>query len=399
MAIDPSAEYPGQIDTTDAAGYPLGKAQNVAAAGDGTGTPLEQAWLNDLWGFLQALLAEVGEAPSGTPDRVGASQYLDAIIRLANPETVITPAEITATTNNYAPTGHDRATVERWSSDGLRLVTGLSSAAEVKRKIIANVGANRIQLVHESASSLEANRFTLPGASSYTLGAGDLIEVIYDDTAQRWRVFGALRTIGTGSSDPAPIVLQANTITLSSANALDVPGANGIECRGVKVSGSPLTGRLFLSPTLLAGQRGSASFQIVPSNEDHVTAPLGGCRGKIGFNGIFPHLTRITRVQIGVHLVAGTGGITAKVLRKTVDTDNTTGFSHGVLEVATATDNTPGDRILDTGTIVEADGNEIRGHEYTQHLDVTVAAGDAGDEVEWILVDFEQYRIGMVSGV
>lgn len=79
MAIDPSAEYPGQVDTSDPTGYPLGAAQDITVPGDGTGTPFQKLWLSDLWGFLQALLASVGASPSGTPDKVGASQYLSAI--------------------------------------------------------------------------------------------------------------------------------------------------------------------------------------------------------------------------------------------------------------------------------------------------------------------------------
>lgn len=77
MAAIPSALYPGQIATD--ANYPHGKARNLTVEGDGSGTPFEQAWVNDLWGFQQALLAAAGITPSGTPDRVGASQYLDAI--------------------------------------------------------------------------------------------------------------------------------------------------------------------------------------------------------------------------------------------------------------------------------------------------------------------------------
>ena len=79
MAIIPSTKYTGQIDTSDPTGYPYGKARNVVTAGDGTGTPLEKDWVNDLFGFQQALLARVGVLPTTTPDKVGASQYLDAL--------------------------------------------------------------------------------------------------------------------------------------------------------------------------------------------------------------------------------------------------------------------------------------------------------------------------------
>jgi len=78
MALIPQNDYAGQIATGDPA-YPHGKARNVTVSGDGTGTPLEASWVNDIWGFLQNLLAEGGVTPTGTPDGVGASQYLDAL--------------------------------------------------------------------------------------------------------------------------------------------------------------------------------------------------------------------------------------------------------------------------------------------------------------------------------
>jgi hypothetical protein len=79
MSLNPSTSYPGQIDTTAPADYPYGKAQNESVAGASDGTPLEKAWVNDLWGFLQAVLAAAGITPSGTPDKVGASQYLQGL--------------------------------------------------------------------------------------------------------------------------------------------------------------------------------------------------------------------------------------------------------------------------------------------------------------------------------
>lgn len=78
MAIRPQIEYAGQTTTGDP-GYPDGKAKNVGVSGDGTGTPLEEKWVNDLFGFEQALLARAGITPSGFPDKVGASQYLAAL--------------------------------------------------------------------------------------------------------------------------------------------------------------------------------------------------------------------------------------------------------------------------------------------------------------------------------
>lgn len=77
MALRPIYSYPSQVDS-DAA-YPLGKARNETILGDKTGTPLERGWINDQWGFQQALLAEGSITASGYPDTASSSQYLDAL--------------------------------------------------------------------------------------------------------------------------------------------------------------------------------------------------------------------------------------------------------------------------------------------------------------------------------
>lgn len=78
MAISPEQQYPDKI-TPASLDYPQGQARNVTTPGDGTGTPLEQAWVNDVFGFQQALLAQASITPSGQPDTARNSQYLDAL--------------------------------------------------------------------------------------------------------------------------------------------------------------------------------------------------------------------------------------------------------------------------------------------------------------------------------
>lgn len=77
--IVPSSKYPGQIDVSDLTNYPQGKARNRSASGATDGTPAEKAWLNDLWGWMQALVGNAGIAPSNTPDTAVASQLFDAV--------------------------------------------------------------------------------------------------------------------------------------------------------------------------------------------------------------------------------------------------------------------------------------------------------------------------------
>ena len=81
MAINLNTQYPGRTAGTNT-NYPFGQGRNVTTQGDGTGTPYEAAWFNDVQGFLQALLQGASLTPSGTPDNATTSQYLQALSAL-----------------------------------------------------------------------------------------------------------------------------------------------------------------------------------------------------------------------------------------------------------------------------------------------------------------------------
>lgn len=79
MAIKLSDQYPGRADAPSI-DYPNGSFKNRSAPGVLDGTPLDKVWANDKEGFFQGILAEAGIAADGLPDKVGASQYLEALI-------------------------------------------------------------------------------------------------------------------------------------------------------------------------------------------------------------------------------------------------------------------------------------------------------------------------------
>lgn len=81
MAINLVTQYPGKVNPADG-DYPFGSARNITTPGDGTGTPWEAAIVNDFVGWMQSVLTEGNAVPTGTPDKVGASQYLDALNKL-----------------------------------------------------------------------------------------------------------------------------------------------------------------------------------------------------------------------------------------------------------------------------------------------------------------------------
>jgi len=97
MAINPESQYPGKIAPSDA-DYPYGSARNISAPGDGTGTPWEAAIVNDVLGFQQEMLSQANLVPSGSPEKVNASQYLQALRRLFEGARFSTVADATAAT-------------------------------------------------------------------------------------------------------------------------------------------------------------------------------------------------------------------------------------------------------------------------------------------------------------
>lgn len=103
MAINPSTlpGYNGQTAAPDA-NYTYGSARDDASPGDLTGTPRVAAEINDYFGFLQALLNAASIVPSGSPDTVLVSQYLDAT-KIVSKESVTrdfdTVAQVVASTD------------------------------------------------------------------------------------------------------------------------------------------------------------------------------------------------------------------------------------------------------------------------------------------------------------
>ncbi len=102
MAINPRDEtvYDNKIDESDLANYPYGKARNITTPGDGTGTPWDQIFINELWGYFQATLVEANITPDGNPETVQASQYLNAMRAVNRADTTSAKAWV-----NFSGTG------------------------------------------------------------------------------------------------------------------------------------------------------------------------------------------------------------------------------------------------------------------------------------------------------
>lgn len=103
---------------------------------------------------------------------------------------VLTPAQITANQNDYAPTNHATAYHFRLSTDASRTITSMAGGVDGLERLITNVGAQDLVLEHASASGTAANRLLCPGSVNVTLNPNDSVRLRYDGTSSRWRVLG-----------------------------------------------------------------------------------------------------------------------------------------------------------------------------------------------------------------
>lgn len=178
MAINPETQYPGKIapSTPD---YPYGAARNITLPGDGTGTPWEAALVNDWFGFLQSLLSESGIVPSGSPEKVGASQYLDALKAIATTRLTYTDSILTATRKNvkvyetdYFDATFIKGSGAKWIASGN---TEVGKAGTLDIEELAIYDANGVEFLYANTTVV----FTQLGA-----GVGGADDVIFNAIMQ-----------------------------------------------------------------------------------------------------------------------------------------------------------------------------------------------------------------------
>jgi hypothetical protein len=99
----------------------------------------------------------------------------------------LTPAQITANQNDYAPAGHADAFLFRLSTDASRNITGLQGGTDGRIVVLANIGSFPFVLTDDDVLSTAANRFRLEGP--VTVRPDQAVSLIYDAVLSRWRTF------------------------------------------------------------------------------------------------------------------------------------------------------------------------------------------------------------------
>jgi hypothetical protein len=98
---------------------------------------------------------------------------------------VVSPAQIVANQNDYAPTGLATANRLRINSDAARNITGIAATGMSTGTLLClqNIGSFTITLTHNDAASSAGNKFLCPGAANYALTSRKSIFLLYDGAA------------------------------------------------------------------------------------------------------------------------------------------------------------------------------------------------------------------------
>jgi len=158
----------------------------------------------------------------------------------------ISPAQITAIVNDYAPTGNATATVWRIDSDAdFRGITGIAGGTAGRILVLINIGSFVILLMNESVSSTAANRivYSYQNTVNFLLNPLEAVILVYDDVSSRWRLIErsvrildrdlqlplpvSPAALGSSQNDYAPTGITANSILrLSASTPINITGLN-----------------------------------------------------------------------------------------------------------------------------------------------------------------------------
>lgn len=97
-------------------------------------------------------------------------------------------ASVGSTQHNYVLPNADTSTIIRLNNSASFTLTGIAGGSDGKMYYLFNVGIGDISITHQSVSSDAANRIICPTNGNFALRSSGGVQIIYDGTAQRWRI-------------------------------------------------------------------------------------------------------------------------------------------------------------------------------------------------------------------
>lgn len=302
MSLKLNERYPGRFDNPTA-DYPQGSFKNRTAPEAKDGSYLEKDWANDKEGFFQSLLEVAGIEPSGDVDKVGSSQFFNALLKLAQDQSGVafttsgagpaltlapTPA-ITAYAANQRLRVKFNATV---ATNGTLNVSGLgaknlkqydSTGAKVTAVIaagqLADVEYDGVDMVvlDPLPSDQAINKIFLSASTTYNKPAGLKFATIKAQAggaggggANSTPVGQANSAAGGGGGGYGESHMSAASIPASVSVVVGLGGAGGTNTGG---NGQPGTASSFGSLVTAAGGTGGSGI---------TSASAGVSRGQNG---------------------------------------------------------------------------------------------------------------------
>ena len=197
---------------------------------------------------------------------------------------VISPAQITASQNNWNPTGLSTASVVRIDTDNNWAITGLAGGAAGRIIVLVNItSAKTLQISHESASSTAANRFSIYNDGTYTpalsLPPNGCAVFMYDGTTQRWRFLNNNPIMNLGGGNVVGIGSISNGCTNGSTASAACRNilAESVEMPGV-ITVTPSSSQNDYNPVSLST---SSIIRFDPTANIDVTGLQGGASGRL----------------------------------------------------------------------------------------------------------------------
>lgn len=193
MAINLFNKY-GSRANPPSLDYPEGSIKNRSAPDVKDGTPLDADWANDQQGFFQSLISSAGVVANGLVDKVGDSQYFDALKSIISGNKAST-AELQAGTNDskfatplglkasgFWPLGFGQTSVDITSTFTKNMVytnTEGRTIAIALSTVDAGAGVNELYI--------DGKKWGEQNTSAATSTSGQMFGIIQNGKTYEWR--------------------------------------------------------------------------------------------------------------------------------------------------------------------------------------------------------------------